>query len=400
MQNEKLKIVNCSRITAVDSCQLSGRNRPAYRTGRLEPRCRKKYLTTSLLTVIFAGFFLFIITGFGYAFNETHLDSSILPRGCGECHKSHGARATVMLDLPKNEICLKCHGTIKRGTRGQAKTDILSSVIKSSNHPVLQTSQYHITGESFPEKSPSTQRHVSCYDCHNPHLSTKDNPLSGVRGYSGRGVTINSIKNEFQVCYKCHSDSANLPSNAGNIAQEFDTGNASYHPIESAGVNSTVPSLLGSLTTLSIIKCSDCHGNDDKAGPKGVHGSNYDHILKDNYSMQSGSEGPHAYELCYGCHSRGSIIEDESFKSHKKHVLYSNTSCYACHDAHGSPYNENLINFDISIVSTNSTGQLNYMKLSPGKPRCFLNCHVDGVQYDHKITGFEYCVNTNCIPGW
>jgi len=335
-----------------------------------------------------------------YAFNETHLDSSKLPGGCNSCHRSHGARATVMLEQPKEELCFKCHGTIKRGIKGEAMTDIYSVITKRSNHPFLQTTRYHVTGETFPERSPSPPRHISCYDCHNPHLSTKDKPFNGVRGYSGKGVIISRVENEFEVCYKCHSDSANLPSDASNIARKFDPGSASFHPVETTGRNMFVPSLQGTLSTLSIITCSDCHGNDDKGGPKGPHGSNYEFMLKENYEMDTGPESPYAYELCYGCHRRGSILEDESFKSHKKHVLYSKTSCYACHDAHGGTDHENLINFDTRLVTANSIGQLNYMRLTIGKPRCFLSCHVDGVTYEHKMIGFDYCINSNCIPGW
>jgi len=151
---------------------------------------------------------------------------------------------------------------------------------------------------------------------------------------------------------------------------------------------------------VSIITCSDCHGNDDKSGPKGPHGSNYEFILKENYIMESTPESPYAYELCYGCHRRASILNDESFNAHKRHVIYGKVSCFVCHDSHGSRDNENLINFDTSIVYPNSLGQLNYIKLTPGKPRCFLNCHVGAATYEHKMTGADYCVNAACPPGW
>ena len=34
----------------------------------------------------------------------------------------------------------------------------------------------------------------------------------------------------------------------------------------------------------NAMDCSDCHGNDDKYGPRGPHGSRYASLLKDNYS--------------------------------------------------------------------------------------------------------------------
>ncbi len=210
---------------------------------------------------------------------------------------------------------------------------------------------------------------------------------------------MKSAQKEYEVCYLCHSDSANLPSTASNIARKFDPGNASFHPVQAAGKNRFVPSLKGT-SSGSIIACSDCHGNDDTSGPKGPHGSNNAGLLRANYSKDAGIESPYAYALCYGCHNRGSILNDESFRAHKRHVVYGNVSCFACHDAHGSRDRDSLINIDTKTAFPNAQGQFNYMKVMPGKPRCFLNCHVRGLKYDHKIKGAQYCVNDNCPPEW
>lgn len=335
-----------------------------------------------------------------YSFDGIHLDRSVLPEGCSSCHKGHGKRATVMLDRPKDELCFKCHGPSRRGVRGEAATDIYSVVLKRSNHPVVQTSRYHVPGEILPERSPSTPRHVSCYDCHNVHLLTKEQTFRGVRGYSGRGAAVREVRKEHEVCYQCHADSSNLPLNTSNIARKFDPGNASYHPIEAVGKNRSVPSLKTNYSTSSLINCSDCHGNDDRTGPKGPHGSIYEGLLKANYARESGPESSRAYELCYECHNRNSILNDESFKAHRRHILFGNTSCFACHDSHGSRDFDNLINFDRRVVFSNTAGQLNYLKSAPGRPRCFLSCHVGAANFDHKLTGGQYCINTSCPPGW
>jgi predicted CXXCH cytochrome family protein len=360
--------------------------------GRVEKR---KYLLP-LLTFLFSLTFLSL----AFAVNETHLDKFKLPKGCISCHKGHGKRGTLMLGSPKDELCLNCHGPVKKGERGEAQTDIYSVLLKRSNHPVNQTSQNHVTGESLPEKSSSAPRHVACVDCHDPHLTTKDKPFNVALGYSGKRVKIKDVRKDYMVCYLCHSDSANLPQNARNIAQDFDSRNASFHPVETAGRNSRVPSLRAPLSTGSTIACSDCHGNDDSFGPKGPHGSNYAHILKANYTTESGPESSSAYDLCYGCHSRNSILNDQSFKSHKRHVVYSSISCFACHASHGSKTYENLIAFDNRIVLPNSQGQLYFIQLLPGKPRCFLNCHVGALQYEHIMKGPQYYINKNPAQGW
>lgn len=361
-------------------------------------RKRKSFFSTLTLALALA------LVLPAYAAQETHLDRSRLPDGCTSCHKGHGVRATVMLERPKDDLCLKCHSSARRGGRGEARTDINSVILKRSNHPVMQTGRYHAHGETLPERSPSTPRHVSCYDCHNAHLLTKEETFKGVTGYSGRGMAITDVRREHQVCYRCHSDSANLPQTSSNMARKFDPGNASYHPVEATGKNRNVPSLKRPLSTVSLINCSDCHGNDDKIGPKGPHGSIYEDLLRANYTRESGPESPRAYELCYECHNRSSILSDESFKAHKRHVVYGNVSCFACHDSHGTRDFDNLINFDRKVVVPNAAGQLTYLKLALGRPRCFLTCHVRGFQYEHKVSGARYCVNTNvtssCPPNW
>ncbi|RJQ19726.1 MAG: hypothetical protein C4560_05895 [Nitrospiraceae bacterium] len=352
------------------------------------------------LPMIFICSIFVLIGGIAYALNETHLAKSKLPQGCQSCHRNHGSTGSVMLERPKDELCFKCHGAVKSGIPGEAQGDIYSIVLKRSSHPVIQTTQYHVRGESLPERLPSANRHASCYDCHNPHLSTADRAYRGTKGYSGRGQDIIHAQNEYEVCYRCHSDSDNLPPDASNIASKFEAGNASFHPVETIGKNSNMPSLTSDLSTASIITCGGCHGNDDKTGPKGPHGSIYDAILSENYSMESGAESPSAYELCYKCHRRASILDDESFAAHQRHVVFGNASCFACHDAHGNTDHKNLINFDTRIVTPNSLGELSYLEYSPGKPRCFLTCHIDTATYDHKLTGGLYCINSVCQPGW
>lgn len=348
------------------------------------------------LTVLISLTFLTL----AFAFNETHMDKTKLPKGCISCHKGHGKRGTLMLGSPKDALCFNCHGLVKQGERGEAQTDIYSVLIKRSNHPVIQTSQYHVPGETLPEKSSSTPRHVTCVDCHNPHLTTKDKPFAVAHGYSGKKVNITNVQKEYTVCYLCHSDSANLPPNVRNIAQDFHLSNASYHPVEGVGRNTRVPSLKAPLSAGSTITCSNCHGNDDINGPKGPHGSNYEHILKAKYTTESGPESPSAYDLCYRCHNRDSIQNDQSFKSHKRHVAYSSISCFACHASHGSKTYENLISFDNRIAFPNLQGQFYFVQLLPGKPRCFLNCHVGALQYEHIMKGSQYYINRNPIPGW
>ena len=144
------------------------------------------------------------------------------------------------------------------------------------------------------------------------------------------------------------------------------------------------------MTTASMIYCTDCHNSDSDSGVKGPHGSNYKYLLARNYETSDFTqESSFSYELCYKCHSRNSILNDESFPKHRLH-LDEQEPCSACHDAHGitsaqgtSINNSNLINFDISIISADPvSGMLQFEDQGTFTGRCFLSCH--GVNHSPK----------------
>ena len=327
----------------------------------------------------------------------THLDPS-KGMDCSSCHRSHGKAGTVLLITTNDQICFLCHDSSGPGK------DIKTEILKNSAHDVINTSQYHQPGEILPETDPNVQRHVSCFDCHNVHRLDSNNKLKGVRGYDGRGTHLKEANSEYQVCYLCHSDSANLPTGSTNVANQFNPVNPSYHPVENFGRNNFVPSLLSGYSTGSLIKCSDCHGNDNPAGPKGPHGSVYTPILSAQYIRTPGPESSNSYALCYKCHSRNSILNDESFKAHKTHVVYNNISCAQCHVAHGTSKNPYLIEFDLNYVFPNSNNELFFQQGNNGKDRCFLSCHINNQSYDHILNNSgQYCINStvqNCLPNW
>jgi predicted CXXCH cytochrome family protein len=319
--------------------------------------------------------------------NPTHTDRSKNPFGCAGCHKGHGKIGTAMLDSSKNEICFSCHGfSVTPGKIG-SKEDLETVFRKRYRHPVVETSQYHRPAEQLPERNPSVPRHVACQDCHMVHVSTQGNPLAGVQGYARGAVRDLEPGKEYMLCYKCHSDSANLPSTSTNKTLEFDTGNASYHPVEGRGKNPSVPSLINPLNAGSTITCTDCHGNDDKYGPKGPHGSNYEFILKAQYLQTESAESANAYDLCYSCHDRQSILGNVSFQKHKEHIVYNRVPCAACHSPHGSRRNPHLIEFDTTFVGI---GRLpNYAPSPDGRPVCLLRCHIGGRDVVHDNSFYQ-----------
>ena len=308
--------------------------------------------------------------------------------GCQSCHRSHSAGgAERLLHFKKSEAnCLNCHdGSV-------ATPDIRSEIEKSSSHNVIRYEGLH----DITESPSNAARHVECVDCHNPHAvqqSDVQSPLvSGsmhlVSGVTSSGGITSKSQFEYEVCYKCHADNPSRVQSKitrvisqTNTRLEFNASNPSFHPVGSPGVNMDVPSLILPLTTQSIINCTDCHHSDSSV--KGPHGSNYSPILAENYATDDHtSESAYAYALCYQCHSRNSILADESFRKHKEH-LEEQIPCSACHDAHGinsgqgsSINNSHLINFDTSIVDSDSvTGRLEFEDTGRFSGRCYVRCH-------------------------
>lgn len=314
---------------------------------------------------------------------KPHTDKSKLPRGCASCHRGHGRPNTPMLPERKDVFCFRCHGhsvnverTIKRGDLSpNTKTDnIQAEFEKPYRHPIEKIG-IHRFSETMPERDPSIPRHAECIDCHHHHYVTKENKMEGIKGVNREGVKVDGISFEYELCFKCHSYSANLPANHTNKAELFSISNPSYHPVEAPGKNNDVWSLSPPLTSFSLIKCTDCHNNDNPLGPKGPHGSAYRYILSKNFTETDGPEGPFQYELCYACHRRSGILSDESFQLHNLHISAEGTSCRTCHNPHGSTKYTHLIDLDTTSIRPSSSGRLEFKDFGVRAGQCFLNCH-------------------------
>jgi predicted CXXCH cytochrome family protein len=322
--------------------------------------------------------------------------SSVAGAGCASCHTPHGAETPERLlkFAPEEQNCLVCHdGSV-------AQTNLENELQKWSRHSVDAAAGLHDPTENFA----TMPRHVECEDCHDAHAATDapakppnvTGPLLSVRGVTASGAEIESAQYEYEVCFRCHSGNrgATLPSVERQILQpsvrlKFDTLNPSFHPVEAPGRNLDVPSLLFPLTAGSMIYCSDCHNNDsgpgmNGPGPNGPHGSIWPHLLEREYrTADNTAESAQVYSLCYKCHDRNSILADESFKSHNRHVRDERSPCSTCHDPHGisstqgdAMNHSHLINFDISIVSEDpATGRLEFVDLGSGRGECYLSCH-------------------------
>lgn len=372
--------------------------------------------------------------------------------GCESCHKPHTAGvAQRLLKSNETDLCYTCHdGSVDR-------KDMKSEfVAKFYRHPVTAAPSVHDASERpqsakypMPETASGQPRHVECADCHDSHYSGPDTPVqpplapgpvAGARGQTADNAFAPHAVNEYEVCFKCHGDSANKPqlndaSDAGigygrNPKRQYDAGSlnafntryefqimTSYHPVtrprnlslaEVPSLRATAPVSPGGtpltgrapLSPTSYIYCSDCHNSDSGRNlgsgtlPEGPHGSNIPHILERQNALEApalngGSSAGVAYSatsygLCDKCHDvQGSVLRDVSFKLHNDHVVTQHAACATCHDPHASE-SPMLINFDKAVVAPSSAGQLQYTRTGPGHGTCSLTCHGK----DHNPLGY------------
>ncbi len=319
--------------------------------------------------------------------------------GCANCHANHqsGGGQILLQDSTLEQNCLVCHNGLT------AKKNVASDFQKPSIHPITLNSAAHTATE---DPINPKERHVVCADCHNPHATTTatatapnvSGAISLVTGITAAGGVIKPAMREYEVCFRCHADStARGPATVArqfaqtNTRLQFSTANQSFHPVEAAGRNTaSVPSLVAPWTVSSVTYCTDCHNSDQgpKAGGSGAsgpHGSIYAPILERNLVVTDNqSESPSTYALCYKCHSRNSILADQSFRYHRVHVVDKQTACTTCHDSHGVANAPHLINFNTSYVTPSSNGRLEYLSTGKYKGTCSLTCH--GV--DHKAKSY------------
>ena len=343
---------------------------------------------------------------------------TVADNACGSCHRTHtapGAQRLLKGQDPLNAArrgeewaCNSCHnGNV-------AAKNIQAEFAKPFVHPSYSTTpSVHDPNESptngtftLPELSAAAARHAECPDCHNAHgvknaVATPPAAMGAIRNVSGVAATgsyVTSVSNEYELCFKCHAQSANKPQPNGqpygpyrtrqvvqyDLRQELLTSNPSFHPVMGARNSSEVPSLITpAYNNASVLYCVDCHNNDTGAnmggtGPRGPHGSNYRRLLERRLDPDNSTESAAAYALCYKCHSRTSILANQSFGEHNKHVVSARASCMTCHDPHGvqgnATNNSHLINFDTSVV-TPIGGVLRYDDTGPFAGRCYLVCH-------------------------
>jgi hypothetical protein len=377
---------------------------------------------------------------------------------CVQCHDPHGRGDSVYGAYPSATRELEergcysngaatgqgCHG-LNASFRPVGADDIYTQILKSSRHNIEASSKVHASDwqQSYPYGKESRQitsgsfsdanRHVECVDCHNPHKAISGNHEVGSNEIGGSllgswgvepvsagpwmtptsfsVVDFNTVSGsfEYQLCYKCHSYFAfgNTPSTGHtDNAREFNSANASYHPVEDTiPANSyTSPSLEnGIIETMESpwdnglhdkMACSDCHASENNNDPRGPHGSNNPYILK-------GSPSAAETAFCLSCHKAsvyapsfdagtaetGSRFDEQTTGSHGAahyfHITERGIGCRQCHGGRqeppsaqpeqGSPYPLEVGSIHGSNTFSGLLNGANINAFTPGS--CTPTCH-------------------------
>lgn len=334
--------------------------------------------------------------------------NNVAENACENCHNPHNAEGKLrLLNYAAEESnCLHCHnGNV-------ASKNIESQLIKPYNHNVYEYNLVHDLNEQTMPSVP----HVECVDCHNPHFANSGTAVApfvkganeGVIGVNQNGIPVNKVQNEYEICFRCHSDNQIKSTSLtirelgqNNVRLDFDPANISFHPVIEPRNNVKLNSLIDPLTTSSIIYCTDCHASDGAGSPAGPHGSIYPQILKANYNRNkstnllenvSASTLSVEFALCAECHNMNEV---KNSHQSMQHVL-SLTSCNTCHDPHGfeggnEEHNSFLVNMDTDLIFPNSDGERYIQMNGNGTGKCFLRCHDTrngDFNFDHR--GADY----------
>lgn len=342
------------------------------------------------------------------------------PGGCASCHvaNAHGSSNPSLLNFSEEvPVCQNCHADV------YAETDpvVLGVVYNDYSyfHPIQQVNGKHENTENYADM-PLANRHAECQDCHDPHAANR--VASGSRGPGAPGIlaTLRNVSGvgvqngpagvtpqytfkpaadfEYEVCFKCHSayswGSQGPPMMLFGAQRDpsvdFNTNNASFHPVEAQGRNPGISqaAFVPGWGALAQVYCSDCHRS--RPDGKGPHGSANRHILEYPYTAGPGPVASN--EICFKCHrmevyrdgmdtrepaSRffGVVGGQPGVSLHGLHVGQLGNSCWNCHAEHGSPQYPRLLVVDGTrgITGLDLSDSLN--------PGCTAGCHSSPAPY-------------------
>lgn len=294
----------------------------------------------------------------GWQRNAAYSHVPFVNGNCTDCHAPHASDNRVMLTVPVEDLCVRCHPIGLEINRMQAHDPVKKLLCTNCHDPhgsqykgILVDNQRDLCFTCHPSVARLSRMGVqhepflddACTDCHEPH---------------GSDFTPLLRASQPSLCYKCHPQ----------IATDF--RKASSHPVGTISLN-----------------CTGCHG---------AHATNYDGLL---YDEDNG--------ICYACHA-------EPIRATYERSAHVNTPCWSCHTPHGSDYGPLLINQQPSVCFTchprkDYDDAAGGYKNHPVRPvyyddherkalTCTTTCHnPHGTQFTRMLQHYNSPLDGNCL---
>lgn len=294
-----------------------------------------------------------------------------------------------------------CHGTSAPPNRNiQSVENTAPSGRRHWTQDVSTIGRHEATeGQSAGWLNNLNNWHVECADCHNAHTSGGTNhtspvdpqvqlpsssPLYGAGGVSMPGTprswtgfpagsgymyrepfgavntANNSVRYEYEICFKCHTDfawgSGTVPTSPSlglpmtDQAMEFNTANASYHPVVGGNTVNNQGTFAGGWNSGSTqtMYCSDCHTKENGNRPLGPHGSSNKFILAAPFDDTQTAKGTYQSggDLCFTCHDPATYLTGGGLNTGFRTTLNTNL-----HTQHYTDSTNALSNFGYKCVN-------------------------------------------------
>ncbi len=219
---------------------------------------------------------------------------------CLNCHAAHRGpsaydglvaqyRPTTQSTLATDQTqgtyaaaCFSCHGGAPSSAAASGAADIKQFATADNS-----TAGHRIRtqGGNLPVGSP-----LPCYDCHNPHGSTRGN-ASLIADTRGASLETSSASGSRRFCFSCHTSS--------DGAFGWDGGAAAYSAVSASDTVEGIPRTGGVLAlpdteqhrVTGTAACSSCHGHSYEAGGANVHNPT--------------TGAPSGGQACLSCHQGG-----------------------------------------------------------------------------------------------
>ncbi|MHB8740017.1 MAG: cytochrome c3 family protein, partial [Coriobacteriia bacterium] len=243
-------------------------------------------------------------------------------------------------------LCFKCHGSNDFGFTTAAPNikQFVTTGGERSGHRI------ETAGGTYPVGTP-----LPCYECHNPHGSTRSNKrlLSDVLGGSLETTTIASptaadASNVREFCFTCHTTAGSVSGGDG-LAYGWDSGTSTYTVAIAAGkkiaglprdavVGANVlrlPAVDGHYRD-NTQSCYSCHGSSYAAGGSNVHNptggesaGGTDCLSCHAYQSMQSSTGFHHYMTSDSAAAYPSIADPTTLTT-----TDARRTCLTCHVDH------------------------------------------------------------------